>query len=137
MTRTINAETLQLFSYFEMLTRVKLKDCIIKDEIVIFIVDPNMLGKAVGKNGITVKKIELKLQKKVRIIEYNPQLERFIKNAVYPAKIKEITENEGIVTVIPEDLLNRGVLIGRNGKNLRNTEEIIKRFFNIQEIKVK
>ena len=51
-------------------------------------------------------------------------------------KIKDIIEEDGIITIIPFDLKTRGLLIGRNASILKNNELIIKRHFEIKELKV-
>ena len=58
---------MKIMSLFETLTQAKLKDCIF-DERIIFIVEENQIGKAIGKNGVNVRKIESALNKKVKIV---------------------------------------------------------------------
>ncbi|MFH1316447.1 MAG: NusA-like transcription termination signal-binding factor [Candidatus Woesearchaeota archaeon] len=128
---------IKLISLFENMTHAKVKDCIDTDNLTIFIVGQNEIGKAIGKNGINVRKIENKIKKKIKIIEYNPDMIKFIKNIIFPIKVKEVKiEDEGIVKIISSDLKSRGFLIGRNASILRSNENIIKRYFDINEIKV-
>jgi len=49
---------------------------------------------------------------------------------------KEINVEEKIITIVGPDTKTKGLLIGRSGQNLRNYEEIVKRYFDINEIKV-
>ncbi|MBN1386217.1 NusA-like transcription termination signal-binding factor [Candidatus Woesearchaeota archaeon] len=122
---------------FETLTRAKLKDCFIdKLERVVFVVMPNNIGKAIGKKGINIKKIEDLLKKKIRIVEFDPEMNKFISNLVFPLKITGFRFEGGILTINGADTNTKGLLIGRNAQNLRNTESIVKRFFELEEIKV-
>ena len=76
------------------------------------------------------------LKKKVKIVEYSDDLIQFVANVVAPIKVKEIVEEDGIVTITPMDSMSRGLLIGRSAVNLRGFENIVKRFYPIKEIKV-
>jgi len=127
---------MKFMSLFESITRSKLKDCIIKDTLVLFIVQPNEIGKAVGAKGVNVRKLERILKKKIKIVEFSPEPVNFIKNLVHPLQVKEITEDEGVYIMTPVDLKTRGMLIGRNASHLRAYEDIIKRYFPIKELKV-
>ncbi len=127
---------MKFMSLFESITRSKLKDCIIKDTVVLFIVHPNEIGKAVGAKGVNVRKLERILKKKIKIVEFSPEPVNFIKNLVHPLQVKEITEDEGVYTLAPVDLKTRGMLIGRNASNLRAYEEIVRRYFPVKELKV-
>jgi N utilization substance protein A len=129
-------ETMKLMSMFESVTRSKLKDCIISESLVTLVVEEGEIAKAVGKGGSNAKSLERKLNKKVRIVEFSDDLVKFIQNMTYPAKIKEVKNEEGIVTITPADSQSRGLLIGRGASILRSYEAIVKRFFDIQEIKV-
>ena len=127
---------MKFMSLFESITRSKLKDCIIKENMILFIVQPNEIGKAVGAKGVNVRKLERILKKKIKIVEFNPEPVNFIKNLVHPLQVKEITEDKGTYTLAPIDLKTRGLLIGRNATHLRAYEEIIKRYFPLKELKV-
>ena len=80
--------------------------------------------------------MEKSLNKKIKIVEYNDSLLTFVGNVVAPCKVSDIVEEEGVVTITPVDSKNRELLIGRGGVNLRGFEAIVKRYFEIEEIKV-
>ncbi|MBD3354806.1 NusA-like transcription termination signal-binding factor [Candidatus Woesearchaeota archaeon] len=132
----LDIETMKCISLFGKITKVTAKDCFKQDKKLIFIVDEGKAGMAVGKKGANIKKLEKLLNKKVKIIEQSDDLIEFVKNVIYPLKAKEISENEGIVTIVPIDNKTRGYLIGREASNLRNYEEVVKRYFDIEELKV-
>ena len=130
-------DSLKIMSLFENVTRTRLKDSFIDDnELLTFVVSEGQLGKAVGKQAVNVKKLEKLLNRKIKILEFNSNIINFIKNLIYPLKAREIKqENEEIILVGP-DVKTKGLLIGKNAKNLRNTETIVKKYFQIKEIKV-
>ena len=129
---------LQSMALFEKMTRSKLKDFFF-DKVqnrLVFIVLPGELWRALGPKGANVKKLENKLNRKIKIVEFNPDRLQFIRNMVFPLKVIDIKEEEGVVTLVGEDTKTKGLLIGRNAANLRNLEENVRRFFEINEIKV-
>lgn len=131
-----DVELMQVISLFERITQTNAKDCFKQDKRVVFIVNPGMAGKAVGKKGMNIRKLERMLNKKVKIVEYDTDLLAFVKNAIHPIEAKDIKEEGGRVIITPMDSLSRGYLIGREAVNLRAYEEIVKRYFDIKEIKV-
>ncbi len=130
-------QTLKTMSLFENITRTRLKDCFIDDnDLLTFIVEQGQLGKAVGKKAANVKKLEKLLNRKIKILEFNPDVIRFVKNLIYPLKAKDIAKEEDEIIITGPDTKTKGLLIGKNAKNLRNTEKIVKKYFDIKEIKV-
>ncbi|PIN81070.1 NusA-like transcription termination signal-binding factor [Candidatus Woesearchaeota archaeon CG10_big_fil_rev_8_21_14_0_10_30_7] len=128
--------TLQFMNFFETLTKSKLKDCFEWNNFHVFVVEQGEIGKAIGKKGQTVSLLQKKLKKRVKIVEYSPELKTFINNLVSPLKLKAIEDEEGVISLIPEDTQTRAILIGRNASSLRALETIIKRYFKIIEVKV-
>jgi N utilization substance protein A len=125
-------------SLFEKITRAKVKDCFfdqVQDRMV-FVVQPGQLWKALGPKGANVKKLEKSLNRKIKIVEFNPNKLQFIRNMVFPLKIKGISEENSVVTLEGEDKQTKGLLIGRNASNLRNLEQNMRRYFELEEIKV-
>lgn len=138
MTRIILDERVIRYSaLFESLTGARLRDCFIDSEIIIFVVEAGELFKAVGRNGIFVRRLEQLLKSHIKIAEYADDAEVFIQNLFYPAKVKEILKENNVYTIIPLDLHSRGLMIGRNAQNLRNYERIVKRYFKIDELRVR
>jgi N utilization substance protein A len=121
---------------FETITRSHVKDCFEVGERLVFVVKEGNIGKALGKGGSNVKRLEKMLKRKLRIIEFNPDLIQFIKNVVFPSKVKDVTEENKIITITPVDSETRGYLIGRGAVNLNITKDIVKRYFEIGDIRV-
>ncbi len=131
-----DAMSMKLISSFELITRAKIKDLIVHNDLLLFVVTPGEIGRAVGPKGANVKKLERMFKKKIKIVEFSRVLVSFIKNLVYPLKVTDITEDQGIYTITPVDSRTRSVLIGKNACNLRFYESVIKRYFEIVELKV-
>ena len=121
-------------SLFERVTNAKLKDCI-SNERLLFIVQENQIGKAIGKGGVNIKKIEGMLKKKARVVEFNPDVKQFVKNMVYPLQV-DVELEDGIITIKGKDTKTRGLLIGRDSKNLDHLASVVKRYFDVGEMRV-
>ncbi|MEK6822395.1 MAG: KH domain-containing protein, partial [Nanoarchaeota archaeon] len=114
------------------------KDTIVGvDGTLTFVVDAADVGRAVGPQGRNVKAIEQALQKKVRVVPYDENMETFIRNLIRPLQIIGVERIENKIVLHPADSRSRSLLIGRNAQHLRTFEHIIKRFFPaINELKV-
>ena len=128
---------MKFMSFFENLTNTRLKDCFIdKNSLLFFVVEENQIAMAIRKKGVNVRNIKEKLNRKIKIVEFNSNLETFVANIIRPLTGNEIKVDDKIITIVGPDTKTKGLLIGRNGQNLRNYEEIVKRYFDINEIKV-
>lgn len=132
-----NKEMMGLMRIFEQITHANLKDCFVDDNsLLTFIVTENQIGKAIGKKAVKVKMLEKALKRKVKIAEYSEDVLQFVKNAIFPLKAENISQEGDIITIQSSDTKTKSLLIGRNAQNLRNLESIVKRYFSIEEIKV-
>jgi len=126
-----------MMALFDQVTRAGLRDCIKGEELIIFIVEPGEIAKAIGKGGSNIKLLERKLNKRVKVVEFAEDACKFAANLMYPAQIAGCQYEEKRILMEPADMNSRGIMIGRNASSLRRTEEIVKRYFDIEQIKVR
>ena len=132
-------EIMKKMGLFEAITKAKLKDFFDDpvQERLVFIVLPGELWKALGKKGANVKRLEEKFKRKLKIVEFSDDLVTFVKNMAMPLRVNDVSEEDGIVTIKHGDMQTKGLLIGKNARNLRNMESNIQRYFpDLKEIKV-
>jgi transcription termination/antitermination protein NusA len=138
----ITADEMRYIALFESISGASVKDCIIDEAEgrVIFIVNPGQVGVAIGKAGRNIHTLERMTQKKVEIIEYSESETEFIKNALKPAQVREVRVTEktdgkkmAVVTINPKD---KGIAIGKNGKNAERLRFLAKRYFDIQNVSI-
>ena len=127
---------LNIMKLFDRITRASVKDCIIEEERIIFIVNEGELGKALGKQAVNVKRLFENLKKKIKIVEFSNDKLKFISNFIHPLKVDNISEQDGIVVLESHDTKTKGLLIGRAAQNLRKLEEYVRRYYDVKEIKV-
>jgi len=133
---------MRYIALFESITGATVKDCIIDDELnrIIFIIKEGEVGIAIGKRGKNIHMLEKMTGKKHEIIEHSEKPAQFIKNALRPARVNEIRISErtdgktiAVVTVNPKD---KGVAIGKNGRNAERIRFLAKRYFQIQNVSI-
>ena len=131
----LDQESLGLSSFMTQATGVQVKDCFKDQDTIYFVVGPGDLGKAIGKRGMNIHRIQDSLHKKVKIIEYSPDAGQFIRNVIYPVQVEEILEEEKNIILRDSSRKTKGLLIGRDGKNLTLLNRAVQRFFN-KEVKI-
>ena len=131
-----DVNALNTMKLFDRITRASLKDCIIEEERIIFVVSEGELGKALGKQAMNIKRLLETLKKKIKIVEFSSDKLKFISNFIHPLKVDSITEQDGIVMLESHDTKTKGLLIGRAAQNLRKLEEYVRRYYDVKEIKV-
>lgn len=134
--QTYDVELIKIMNLFENVTKARVKDALYMKGLLTFIVFEGDMFKALGKNLENLKKIESMLKRKIKIVEFNNDMVKFITNLLYPYKVDSITVEEKIVTIKDEDTKTKGLIIGAKAQNLRQYESIVKKYFDIEEIKV-
>jgi transcription antitermination factor NusA-like protein len=76
--------------------------------------------------------------KTIKIFEYAPNLERFVKNLIPQANEIKIEDKEGRKIVeIRVEKKDRALVIGRDSKNLKLFKEILHRNYSVDELNVR
>jgi N utilization substance protein A len=133
---------MRYIALFESITGANVKDCILDEDAsrIIFVVKEGEIGVAIGRQGKNIHLLEKMTGKKHEIIEHSENPAQFIKNALRPARVMEIRITErpdgksiAVVSVSPRD---KGVAIGKNGKNAERIRFLAKRYFQIQNVSI-
>jgi transcription termination/antitermination protein NusA len=134
---TYDMQLMAFMSAFTNTTGVTPKDCFYDSfNQLTFIVPEGEMGRALGKQGRNAKYIERGLNRKIKIVEFNPDVLQFVRNVVYPIETRHLEQQDKQVMIEAVDSRSRGLLIGRAAQNLRNFESIVKRYFDITELRV-
>jgi N utilization substance protein A len=133
---------MRFIALFQSVTGATVKDCIVDDELnrIIFVVKEGSIGMAIGKKGKNIHQLEKMTGKKHEVIEHSDNPAQFIKNALKPAKVDEVRITErmdgktiAVISVNPRD---KGVAIGKNGRNAERIRFLAKRYFQIQNVSI-
>lgn len=136
MNFSLDSENIAALQEFEKVTRTNCKDTFKYKDRRVFIVAQGGILKALGKNNSNIEKLEKKFGSKVKLVEFNDDVCKFIVNFLKPLKISSIELKDDIIFIEGNDNKTQGLIIGAKAQNLRNLEEIIRKYFPITEIKV-
>ena len=136
----ITENEMKYMALLENMTGATIVDCIVDEEAetVIFAVKKGEVGLAVGKGGEKIKRFRRMTNKQVEIYEYIEDASKFIRNALKPAKVKEIRLVDrvggGRVAMVNVEAKDKGIAIGRNGANIKKIRFLAKRYFELDTI---
>lgn len=140
MQLTLDTDTIRLITLFENLTGAGVRDCLVDDDngIVYFVIDEGQIGKAIGKNGSSVRNTENLIKKNIKVFEFSEDAERFVRNLIPSVNSFRLkVENGRNIVEIWVDKKNKASVIGRDGKNLKIYKELLQRNHDINEIMVR
>ncbi len=132
----LNRDLIQYIGLFEKITRTSVKNCFFQGECLVFVVSPGQKSKAIGKSAVNVKKISSLIKKKIKIVEFNSDPVKFINGYIYPVEAETVRNDKGGIEVRVKSLSDKGLLIGRNGKNLDDLKSVVDYYFKIKDIKI-
>jgi N utilization substance protein A len=136
----LSMDDMAMIARFEQITGAAAIDIIRDDEgeRIIIVVRAKQLGKAIGKGGVNVKAASDVFGRAVDVVEIAENVEDFVKSALAPARVeavKIIEHRDGnkvaSVTVKNED---RGIAIGREGRNVARARILVKRHFDLDNV---
>ncbi|MBS7624345.1 NusA-like transcription termination signal-binding factor [Candidatus Bathyarchaeota archaeon] len=133
-------EELEYIRLFESLTGATVRDCIIdqKFERVIFVIKEGEAGLAIGRGGKNIALLEKVTGKKYEVVEFSEDPIQLIKNALKPANVKEVRiikkPDGNVIAVASVDGKDKGIAIGKNGRNAEKVRFLAKRYFNISNV---
>ena len=144
MTQAIKLTTdqIRLISLFQNVTKTTARDCLDdeKQDKIIFVVNEDKMGLAIGKGGSNIKSLQNILKRRVELIEYSDDPIKFLKNILNSKLINEVkldTKQDGSsqATVIV-DQGNKGLVVGREGRNAERARLFAKRYFDISNVQI-
>ncbi|KON30480.1 hypothetical protein AC482_03740 [miscellaneous Crenarchaeota group-15 archaeon DG-45] len=136
----ITENEMKYMALLENMTGATVVDCIIDDddETIIFAVKEGEVGLAVGRGGEKIKRFRRMTNKNVEVYEYIADPDKFIRNALKPARVKALRlvdrVDGGRIAMVNVESKDKGLAIGRNGQNIKKIRFLAKRYFNLGTI---
>lgn len=136
----IDNETFRYLNAFGTLTGVSAVDCFETKTEVVYVVEPGKIGIAVGKGGANIKKVESLLNKSIRLIEYSNDPNTFIRNVIYPSKVKNVyistkSTGEKVINIQSDARLKKTLM--KDGKKIyRLLSTLVERHFPSYRVEV-
>lgn len=137
---TLSDEARRLVALFEDETDVTARDCLVDDEFdrVVFVVPAGEMGKAIGPDGMHVKRTEERLDRDVELVEHADRADAFVANALAPAAVYNVTVSDSgdRIAYAEVDSADRGVAIGTDGRTIHRARELARRHFDIDDVEL-
>jgi N utilization substance protein A len=139
---TLTEECMRLISQFESLTGAGSRDCIVdnRNERIIFVINPGDMGLAIGKSGSSIKKASDVMGKRIEVVEYSADPSQFLRNCFLPAQVTGIdfdtNEEDQQIALIEVRDEDRGLAIGKAGKNIFKAKVLAQRQHDIADVQL-
>ena len=133
----LTAESIQYIALFENMTRAKILDCIPEEERLVYVVKQGDMGLAIGKNGENINRVKKTLDKSIELVEYSEDPVTFLKNAFGPVSLNSVNimnKNGKRLAYVEVPNKEKGLAIGRNGKNIEKVKMLVRRHHDIEDV---
>ena len=134
--------SLVTYRYFKQSLLRYARDCVIDDKMerVIFVVNKGQMGMAIGKGGSNIKQLQNVITKKIELVEYSENPVNFIKNIFNSDMVQDVKISERVEgtksAVVVVDMKKKGIIVGKDGRNVDKARILAKRYFNISNVLV-
>lgn len=136
---TLSNDTVQFINLASKTTGAGIRDCVVEDDLIVFVVEKGQLGIAIGSKAKNLEKLRYLLKKTVKFVEYNDDPKIFVQNLCKPYQLTGVSfEGEGDNTVakIEVNARDKSKLIGKGGRNINMIRKLAHRHHPIRDIQV-
>lgn len=135
----LSNETVQYINLASKYSGAGIRDCVVEDDRVVFIVEKGQLGIAIGSKAKNLEKLRSLFKKIVKFVEFDEDKTRFVRNLCKPYEVKKISfeGNDGAevarIEVNPRD---KSKLIGKGGRNINMIRKMAQRHHLIKDVQI-
>jgi len=138
----LSSEQLSLMSVFQSTTGATAKDCVVDEKLnrLIFVVAKGQMGLAIGKDGVSVKKLERSVRRPVEVVEWADGVEELMRNALGAKHVQRVEISDrldgtkGVVVFV--DPRKKGAVLGLGGRNAEKVRMLARRYFGITNVQI-
>lgn len=138
----LTTDGMRYIALFENMTGAMAMDCVVDDDNdrIIFVIKDGHMGMAIGKKGCNINRVKNSLKKDVEIVEYSKDINEFIGNIFHPTHIKSveiINKRDKLLAYVDVNVKDKGIAIGKGGKNIQKAKILANRHHNIDDVFVR
>ena len=136
---TFSNQTVQIMNLTSKQTGAQIKDCVVEDDRIVFVVEKGHLGAAIGSKAKNLDKLRNLLKKNVKFVEYDADITRFIHNLCKPYTITDVQiegDSENSVVKIQVSPREKSRIIGKEGRNINLIRKIAQRHHAIKDVQI-
>lgn len=129
----LNEDDLKIFSTFEELTHVMPTDYVASPSSLVFLVNEDSLGKAIGKKAVNIDKLRKVFRKRVVVVSDKDNPEDFLRSFFGNVQIVDIESRNvmgEIAIMMTVEEKDRGIAIGKDGERIKAAKSLLQRKFN-------
>ncbi|MEW6528645.1 MAG: NusA-like transcription termination signal-binding factor [Candidatus Micrarchaeota archaeon] len=129
----ITGDELHFFSRFSKISGTEAVGFEKTDYGLVFLVQKQDLGRAIGKQGSTVQKLKDAFKQNVFVYANDDNLDTFVRNLfnninILNIEIREAMGETAVFLMVDEN--SRGFAIGKNGMRIKIAKQLLKKKFN-------
>lgn len=135
----LSNETVQSINLASKYSGADIKDCVVEDDRIVFVVEKGQLGIAIGSKAKHLEKLRTLFKKNVKFVEFDEDKKRFILNLCKPYKVNNIVieGNDDASTVrIEVNPRDKSKLIGKGGRNINMIRKLAQRHHTIKDVQI-
>lgn len=135
----LSNETVQYINLASKYTGASIRDCLVEDDRVVFIVEKGHLGIAIGSKAKNLERLRALLKKSVKFVEFDEDKTRFVQNLCKPYNVTKVSfeENDGeSVARIEVNPRDKSKLIGKGGRNINMIRKMAQRHHQIKDVQI-
>jgi N utilization substance protein A len=137
---TLDNQTIGFIKLFESYTRTSVYECLENEEMVLFVVGEHKLAEIFKKHENIIPDLKAKINKRIVMAEFSPDLLTFTKNLFYRYSVNEVNLiwKDNITNIfIGIATENIGKAIGKDSRNIKLMRDAISRYFRIKNVIIK
>ena len=135
----ISNEAMQFITMASKILKIDILDCMIVDDLLVFIVRKGQLGVAIGSKAKNLEKLRNLFNKNIKFVESDSDKKRFIINLCKPYKLNNVLfeENNNIsIAKVEVTSSDKSKLIGKGGKNIEIIRKLARRHHSINDVQI-
>jgi N utilization substance protein A len=135
----LSNETVQYINLASKYSGASIRDCVVEDDRVIFIVEKGQLGIAIGSKAKNLEKLRLLFKKSVKFVEFDDDKTRFVQNLCKPYDVKKVSfegNEDASVARIEVNPRDKSKLIGNGGRNINMIRKMAQRHHQIKDVQI-
>lgn len=136
---TLSNETVQYINLASMHSGASIRDCVVEEDRVVFVVEKGQLGIAIGSQAKNLEKLRSLFKKSVKFVEFDEDKARFVRNLCKPYEVTKVSfegNDDASVVRIEVNPGDKSKLIGKGGRNINMIRKIAQRHHPIKDVQI-
>jgi len=137
---TFSNETVQYINMATKYTKAAIKDCLIEEDRIIFVVEKGQIGIAIGSKSKNLEKLRSLFKKNVKFVEFDKDKERFVRNLCKPYQVNTVNiegDDQASMVKVEVSPRDKSKLIGKGGRNINMIRKLAQRHHPIKDVQIK